>query len=88
MEKEAERDQDRQEAEEAATLLRLEKVGIVTRMQKQFDGRILRRTAESVDWRGQPLIDLPPYQQIRAYLTLTEQEMAIIIELAEIANIL
>lgn len=51
---------------------------IALRMQGQFEGRILRRTGESVDWRDQPLISLPPYEETMVIVTPTAREMDIL----------
>jgi TATA-binding protein-associated factor len=55
---------------------------IARRMQDQFDGRILRRTVNSVDWEGKPLIKLPPYETIMVKLKLEDREMKILDHLA------
>lgn len=55
---------------------------IARRMQDQFDGRILRRTVNSVDWEGNPLITLPPYETIMVKLKLEDREMKIMEYLA------
>jgi hypothetical protein len=57
-----------------------------TRMQSQFENRILRRTIDSKDWQGKLLLNLPPCKSIYAVLTLTEREMSIILELGEAAK--
>jgi hypothetical protein len=63
--------------------LRLAQIEAVTRMQKQFSGHILRRTANSANWKGDPLIKLPPLKHIIGVLNLTERESNIIQERAE-----
>jgi TATA-binding protein-associated factor len=55
---------------------------IARRMQDQFQGRILRRTATSVDWEGNPLIKLEPYVTIVVKMRLEEREMEILDHLA------
>ena len=55
---------------------------IARRMQDQFQGRILRRTVNSVDWEGKPLIKLEPYKTIMVKLTLEDREMEILDHLA------
>lgn len=56
---------------------------IARRMQRQFEGRVLRRTIDSLDWRGQRVIDIPPFEEITVVLKLTTREMDIISELAD-----
>jgi hypothetical protein len=51
---------------------------IAQRMQKQFSGRVIRRTIDSKDWNGEQLLKLPPYRAIHAILDLTERETAVI----------
>jgi hypothetical protein len=53
-------------------------MNISLRMQKQFDGRVIRRTITSRDRDGKPLIDLPPLTIIYGIIKLTDREMAII----------
>jgi len=55
-------------------------------MQKQFEGHIIQRTTQNVDWRGKNLLDLPPIKRIKAVVKLTECEMSIINKLAESAK--
>lgn len=55
---------------------------IARRMQDQFDGRILRRTVTSLDWEGNPLIKLEPYQTVTVMLRLEKREMEILEHLA------
>uniref|UniRef100_A0A0W0GC69 Uncharacterized protein n=1 Tax=Moniliophthora roreri TaxID=221103 RepID=A0A0W0GC69_MONRR len=62
-------------------------VTIVRRIQKAMIPHILRRTTDSRDYLGQPLLDLPPYQDIIGVLTLTPREMNIINDLAEKAKL-
>jgi hypothetical protein len=63
--------------------LRLAQISAVTRMQQQFSGHILRRTANSLNWKGKPLIKLPPLKHIVGVLALTEKENNVIQERAE-----
>jgi SNF2 family DNA or RNA helicase len=58
-------------------------MAIAHRMQKQFMGRILRRTTDSKDWEGKPLISIPPHEEIRIIVKPTEREMDIISELSD-----
>ena len=66
--------------------LRLAQLSTVLRMQGQFSGHILRRTATSINWKGDPLIKLPPLKHIPGILILTERERNIIQECAESAR--
>lgn len=66
--------------------LRVLSVGVAVRMQKQFEGRIIRRTIDSKDWKGESLLRLPPYKQISGVLTLTPRESKIVQKLAELAK--
>jgi len=68
------------------SLVRRTHVNASLRMQKQFEGHIIRRTTQSVDWRGKNLLDLPPIKRIKAVVNLTEREMSIINKLAESAK--
>lgn|ERR1700735_4088127 len=56
---------------------------IAQRMQQRFQGHMLRRTTGSLDWKGQPLITLPPYKELAVIVKPTEREMSIISELAD-----
>lgn len=56
---------------------------ISQRMQHQFDGCIIRRTLNSLNWKGEPLIVLPPYDEIMLVVKLMDWEMEIITELAD-----
>lgn len=58
-------------------------IEIAQRMQTRFANRILRRTANSLDWKGEKLIDLPPYVDIPVIVKPTPREMEIITELAD-----
>ncbi|KAF8871323.1 P-loop containing nucleoside triphosphate hydrolase protein [Infundibulicybe gibba] len=66
--------------------LRKAQIEAVRRMQKHFHGSILRRTADSLDWKGQVLVSLPPYKEITGILRLTEREMSILEKHAEVAK--
>ena len=66
--------------------LKAAEVAAVRRMQKQFSGHILRRTTDSVDWRGENLLQLPPHKEIVGVLELTERETEIIQKRAEDAR--
>jgi TATA-binding protein-associated factor len=56
---------------------------IAQRIQQRFQGHMLRRTTGSLDWKQQPLINLPPYQEQAVVVKPTEREMSIISELAD-----
>jgi hypothetical protein len=56
---------------------------IAQRMQARFEGRVIRRTIDSKDWKGNSLLNLPPYKAIHAILNLTERETAVIAKKAE-----
>lgn len=58
-------------------------VAIMQRLQHQFERRIIRRTKDSLDWKGEKLIPLPPYEEHLVVLKLTPREMEIISELAD-----
>lgn len=58
-------------------------VAIAQRMQRQFQGRIIRRTKDSLDWKGEKLIPLPPYKEHLLILKLTPRETEIVSELAD-----
>lgn len=58
-------------------------VAIAQRMQGQFQDHILRRSAISRNWQQEPLITLPPYEDIQIIVKLTPREMEIISELAD-----
>lgn len=60
---------------------------IVTRLQKHFGGRILRRTVDSKNWEGKAVLDLPPLVIVEGLLSLTARETVIIQEHAERAKI-
>jgi hypothetical protein len=66
--------------------LRLLSVGVSLRMQKQFEGRVIRQTIDSKDWKEELLLNLPPYRQISGILTFTQRESKIIQQLAELAK--
>jgi hypothetical protein len=56
---------------------------IAQRMQRQFEGRILRRTIDSKNWKGERIIQIPPYEEMMVIVKLTTREMEIITELAD-----
>jgi len=62
--------------------LRVCQVTIATRMNLQFDGRVIRRSLDSLDWQGKPLLNLPPCIIIHGCLDLTKREIDIIEDIA------
>jgi S-adenosylmethionine hydrolase len=73
-------------ASDVGQQLRVEQVRSVQRMQRQFQGRIIRRTTASKDHLGNSIVNLPPYRIIEGQIKLTDREMAVISELAEKAK--
>jgi len=74
----AKQERDGDELDDENDPYKLCQVNISLRMQKQFDGRVIRRTVTSRDPAGKCLIDLPPLTIIYGVIDLTEREMAII----------
>jgi hypothetical protein len=66
--------------------LRRLQLSIALRMAEQFQDYLLRRTPNSKDWEGKPLLDLPPYKTVLGVVELTDREMDIILRLAETAK--
>lgn len=66
--------------------LKRAEIQAVRRMQAQFAGHILRRTTDSVDWKGDNLLNLPRHKEIIGVLTLTDREVGIIQKRAEDAR--
>ena len=58
--------------------LKLKQIEIARRMQEKYEGHVIRRTRDSLDWQGTPLIPLPPLRTEYVYLDLTERELQII----------
>jgi len=71
--------------DDGETLL-AEQVQAVKRLQTHLKGNFLRRTTESLDNQGRPLLPLPPYKEILGTVTLTERETGIVQERAEAAK--
>lgn len=69
-----------------ADLVRQEQIAASLRMQKQFEGRIIRRTINCPDNLGKPLLVLPKLVRVDCVVKLTPQEMTLINELAELAK--
>ena len=51
---------------------------ISLRFQEKFEGRVIRRTAQSLDFEGKQLINLPEMKIIHAPVRLTDREIEII----------
>ncbi|KAG6871948.1 hypothetical protein C0995_014639 [Termitomyces sp. Mi166 len=54
-----------------------EQIRAVKRLQAQSRGRFLRRTTESLDCQGKPLVPLPPLVEVSGILKITPEEKAI-----------
>ncbi|KAJ3497670.1 hypothetical protein NLJ89_g10318 [Agrocybe chaxingu] len=63
--------------------IKLAQVKISLRLQSQFEDRVLRRTIDSKNWAGEPLIKLPPCTTVTVFLDLTPRELAILNVLSE-----
>ena len=59
-------------------LYKLKQIDIARRMQERSEGRVIRRTRESLNWQGTCLIPLPPLKTEYVHLDLTERELQII----------
>ncbi|KAF9443968.1 hypothetical protein P691DRAFT_808051 [Macrolepiota fuliginosa MF-IS2] len=66
--------------------VRAERRQIIGRLQQRCHGHFLRRTTESVNWLGKPLLSLPPCHEIIGVVSLTRRETEIIEERAEAAK--
>lgn len=66
--------------------LKIVSISAAHRMQKQFEGRIIRRTLDSKDWKGNYLLSLPPFKPIYTILTLTDREQKVVENLAQQAK--
>jgi len=62
--------------------LRVCQMKIVARMKTQFEDRVIRRSLDSVDWRGHQLLNLPECKIVHGRLDLTERELKIINDIA------
>lgn len=58
----------------------------VRRIQKQFIGHVIRRTANSLNWEKKSLLTIPPYKDIIGVLALTDRETGILTQRAEDAK--
>lgn len=63
--------------------LKLCQIEISRRHQKQFDGRIIRRTVASLDYEDKPILPLPKCVSILGPVELTEREKKIITVLSD-----
>ena len=64
--------------------VKLKQVQISLRMNKQFEGRLIRRTPTSIGPNGKPLLRLPPLDVKHFVVKLTPREMKIIDSVTEI----
>ncbi|KAM6490053.1 P-loop containing nucleoside triphosphate hydrolase protein [Amanita muscaria] len=76
----------RAKKQEDTVSVRKLQVEAVRKLQKCFDGWILRRTIDNRDFLGELLLNLPPHKEIIGVLRLTERETQIINERAELAK--
>ncbi|KAF9033680.1 hypothetical protein BDP27DRAFT_1374971 [Rhodocollybia butyracea] len=58
----------------------------VRRIQKQFFGHVLRRTANSLNWEKKTLLTIPLYKDIIGVLSLTDRETEILTQRADDAK--
>lgn len=68
--------------------LEVQKVNVAAarRIRQQFSGYVIRRTKDSLDWKGEKLLNLPPHKEIVGVLTLTERETTILDQRAQDAK--
>lgn len=59
-------------------IVKLKQIEIARRMHERSEGHVIRRTRDSLDWKGTRLIPLPPLRTEYVYLNLTERELQII----------
>lgn len=59
-------------------VVKLKQVEIARRLHETSKGHVIRRTRDSLDWKGTHLIPLPPLRTEYVYLDLTERELRII----------
>lgn len=64
--------------------IRLKQIEVSQFMQGLFEGRIIRRTAESLGPDKKPLIKLPPMTIVYGILNLTPREYEIIDQITEL----
>ncbi|KAJ3494060.1 hypothetical protein NLJ89_g10889 [Agrocybe chaxingu] len=58
--------------------IKLAQVKAALRIQSQFEDRVIRRTIDSKNWAGEPLVKLPPCHTITVLLDLTDRELDIL----------
>lgn len=58
----------------------------VRRIHQQFCGYLIRRSTDSVNWKGEKLLNLPPYKDIVGILSLTDRETVILDQRAKDAK--
>ncbi|KAG6903925.1 hypothetical protein DXG01_013848 [Tephrocybe rancida] len=56
---------------------------VAHQIQGRFGGLLLRRTGASLDWKGDPLIQIPMYEEYMVYVRATEREARIFDEHAD-----
>jgi TATA-binding protein-associated factor len=66
--------------------LKVTQVEAVRRMHMHFAGFLLRRTTDSLNWKGLTLLDLPRHEDIVGVLELTQRERDIIDQRAQAAK--
>jgi hypothetical protein len=76
----------RAKREEDPNILSQQQMQIVSRLQDDFKGHLLRRTTKSKSWNGGQLLDLPPLVETMGILKLTDKEMQIVDQLSEEAK--
>jgi hypothetical protein len=69
------------EAEDDPILAAQRAIG--SRLQARFEGRVVRRTAASLDYDGNPLLPLSPFTSTQLIIHLTERELSILEEITQ-----
>ena len=67
-----------EEINEDRNAVKLKQVEIARRMFNYSKGHLIFRTKASLNWKGDPLITLPPLRTEYVYLDLTERELKVI----------
>ena len=67
-----------QDEDSERDIVKLKQVEIARRMNDQSAGHVIRRTRDSLDYKGIRLVPLPPLTTEYVYLDLTERELRII----------
>ena len=52
-------------------------------LRELYEGYVIRRTINSLDWKGEPISGLPPYHEHALLLRMTEDELHVLSQLAE-----